>query len=123
MNIALLGMTLLGGVLLSAQSSINGAFGQKAGALESTFLTFFTGMLLLALAVLFFGQGDVLMLLDAPTLATQCRLVRRQLSVPHHSRRSQDWCHGSQHRNRHRTVVCRNGARSLRDIWWRRSGV
>ena len=66
MNIALLGMTLLGGILLSAQSSINGAFGQKAGALESTFLTFFTGMLLLALAVLFFGQGDVLLILDAP---------------------------------------------------------
>ncbi|MGA9230924.1 MAG: DMT family transporter [Exiguobacterium oxidotolerans] len=66
MNILLLSATLLGGVLLSAQSSINGVFGQKAGALESTFLTFFTGMLFLALAVLFFGQGDVLLLLDAP---------------------------------------------------------
>ena len=31
MNIALLGMTLLGGVLLSAQSSINGAFRSKSG--------------------------------------------------------------------------------------------
>ncbi|KNH32377.1 DMT family transporter [Exiguobacterium acetylicum] len=66
MNILLLGFTLLGGVMLSAQSSINGAFSQKAGALESTFLTFFTGMLILALAILFFGQGNVLLLLEAP---------------------------------------------------------
>ncbi len=66
MNILLLGFTLLGGAMLSAQSSINGAFSQKAGALESTFLTFFTGMLILALAILFFGQGNVLLLLEAP---------------------------------------------------------
>ncbi|MCD7036355.1 DMT family transporter [Metabacillus sp. GX 13764] len=66
MGSAMIIFTLLGGVLLSAQSSINGKFSQKAGTIESTLLTFFTGMLFLALLILFFGQGDILKILEVP---------------------------------------------------------
>ncbi|MTH54225.1 EamA-like transporter family protein [Bacillus mangrovi] len=58
--------SIIGGILLSAQSSINGAFSRKAGTYESTFLTFITGAMVLIIAVLFFGQGDITGILDAP---------------------------------------------------------
>ncbi|XXM72492.1 DMT family transporter [Lysinibacillus sphaericus] len=66
MNIIIILFTLLAGILLSAQSSINGTFSKKAGTLESAFLTFSTGTLVLIIILLFFGRGDVLALLDAP---------------------------------------------------------
>ncbi|MDO3411622.1 DMT family transporter [Saccharibacillus sp. CPCC 101409] len=58
--------TLIGGLTLSAQSSINGSLSRKAGTIETTFLTFLTGTLFLALFVLFFGRGHIPGLLDAP---------------------------------------------------------
>lgn len=58
--------TLLGGITLSAQSSINGTLGRKAGSLETTLLTFVTGTLFLALYLLFFGNGNLAALFDAP---------------------------------------------------------
>lgn len=58
--------TLLGGITLSAQSSINGTLSRKAGSLETTLLTFVTGTLFLALYILFFGQGNLAALFDAP---------------------------------------------------------
>ncbi|MEJ8305841.1 DMT family transporter [Saccharibacillus sacchari] len=58
--------TLLGGITLSAQSSINGTLGRKAGSLETTLLTFVTGTLFLALYLLFFGNGNLGALFDAP---------------------------------------------------------
>ncbi|ELK45638.1 DMT family transporter [Halobacillus sp. ACCC02827] len=66
MGILLVAASVIGGVLLSSQSSINGAFSKHAGTYESTFMTFFTGALMLAIVVLFFGQGDFLAVLDAP---------------------------------------------------------
>ncbi|WP_046173531.1 DMT family transporter [Domibacillus indicus] len=66
MSIVMILFTLLGGITLSAQSSINGAFSRKAGTIETTFLTFITGTLFLALFILFFGQGNVLGILEAP---------------------------------------------------------
>ncbi|MDX8344969.1 DMT family transporter [Rossellomorea sp. YZS02] len=66
MNLFIILFTLLAGIMLSAQSSINGTFSKKAGTLESAFLTFATGTLFLIIIILFFGQGDVLALLDAP---------------------------------------------------------
>lgn len=58
--------TLLGGITLSAQSSVNGTLGRKAGSLETTLLTFVTGTLFLALYLLFFGNGNLGALFDAP---------------------------------------------------------
>lgn len=66
MSFVILLASLTGGVLLSAQSSVNGAFSRKAGTLESAFLTFFTGAMMLLLLVLFFGSGNGLAILDAP---------------------------------------------------------
>lgn len=58
--------TLIGGITLSAQSSINGTFSQKAGTIETTFLTFLTGTMFLTIFILFFGSGNVLGILEAP---------------------------------------------------------
>ncbi|MNI33526.1 hypothetical protein D3C73_874820 [compost metagenome] len=66
MSIILLLGALIGGILLSAQSSVNGTFSKVAGTFESTFLTFITGAMFLLIVVLFFGKGDVAAILDAP---------------------------------------------------------
>jgi transporter family-2 protein len=58
--------TLFGGITLSAQSSINGTFSRKAGTIETTLLTFLTGTLFLTIFITFFGQGNILAILDAP---------------------------------------------------------
>jgi transporter family-2 protein len=58
--------TLFGGITLSAQSSINGTFSRKAGTLETTLLTFLTGTMFLAIFIVFFGQGNILAILEAP---------------------------------------------------------
>lgn len=66
MNILILLGSVIGGVLLSAQSSINGAFSKKSGTYEAAFLTFFSGALFLAIMILFFGEGNILKIFDAP---------------------------------------------------------
>jgi len=66
MSIIILFASLIGGILLSAQSSVNGSFSNKAGTLESAFLTFITGGMMLSIVVLFFGSGNLLTILDAP---------------------------------------------------------
>jgi len=66
MNILLILSTLLGGIALSAQSSINGTFSRKAGTIETTFLTFLTGLMFLTIIIFFFGHGTVLGILTAP---------------------------------------------------------
>ncbi len=66
MGIIILIASLSGGVVLSAQSSVNGSFSNKAGTLESAFLTFITGGMMLAIAVIFFGSGNFLEVLHAP---------------------------------------------------------
>jgi bacterial/archaeal transporter family-2 protein len=66
MGILMILFTLIGGITLSAQSSINGTLSRKAGTLETTLLTFLTGTMFLAIFILFFGQGNVLAILEAP---------------------------------------------------------
>jgi bacterial/archaeal transporter family-2 protein len=66
MGILMILFTLFGGITLSAQSSINGTFSRKAGTIETTLLTFLTGTMFLAIFILFFGQGNILAILDAP---------------------------------------------------------
>lgn len=66
MGIFMILFTLIGGITLSAQSSINGTFSRKAGTIETTFLTFLTGTMFLTIFILFFGGGNVLALFDVP---------------------------------------------------------
>ena len=66
MSILMILFTFLGGITLSAQSSINGTFSRKAGTLETTLLTFLTGTMFLAIFIIFFGQGNLLAILEAP---------------------------------------------------------
>lgn len=66
MGIFIILFTLLGGITLSAQSSINGTLSRKAGTLETTLLTFIIGTMFLAIIILFFGQGNILAILEAP---------------------------------------------------------
>lgn len=58
--------TLLDGIMLSAQSSVNGTFSRKAGTIEATLLTFITESIFLAILILFFGEGNVLKILETP---------------------------------------------------------
>ncbi|GGP08568.1 DMT family transporter [Oceanobacillus neutriphilus] len=66
MDILMILFTLLGGITLSAQSSVQGTFSRKAGTIETTFLTMLTGLVFLTIIVIFFGQGNVLGILSAP---------------------------------------------------------
>ncbi|QHA93980.1 DMT family transporter [Bacillus sp. N1-1] len=66
MSILILLASVIGGIFLSAQSSINGAFSKKAGTFESTFITFITGAMILFIVILFAGNGDLLKILEAP---------------------------------------------------------
>jgi bacterial/archaeal transporter family-2 protein len=66
MGILMILFTLLGGITLSAQSSINGTLSRKAGTLETTMLTFLTGTMFLAIIIIFFGKGNLLSILEAP---------------------------------------------------------
>lgn len=66
MDILMILFTLLGGITLSAQSSVNGTFSRKAGSIETTFLTMLTGLVFLTIIIIFFGQGNVLGILSAP---------------------------------------------------------
>lgn len=66
MSVLMIIFTLIGGMTLSAQSSINGSLSRKAGTIETTFFTFLTGFMFLLILILFVGKGDVLGILNAP---------------------------------------------------------
>jgi transporter family-2 protein len=66
MSAVMVFIALLGGVAVGTQSAINGTLGQKAGTIEATFVSLFTGAMLLAVITVFFGKGDLLAILDAP---------------------------------------------------------
>lgn len=66
MQVVLVVIALIAGITLSTQSSVNGAFSKKAGTLESAFLTFITGGMILFIITLFFGEGNFLEFFSAP---------------------------------------------------------
>ncbi|ASV68174.1 DMT family transporter [Cytobacillus sp. FSL W7-1323] len=67
--------TLLGGIALSAQSSVHATFSRKAGTIETTFLTMLTGLVFLTIIIIFFGQGNVLGILSAPVWQLSAALL------------------------------------------------
>ncbi|MCG7385649.1 DMT family transporter [Paenibacillus sp. ACRRY] len=68
MGLLIVIVTLIGGAVLSAQSSINGTISRNIGLLETVFFTFASGTLILAVLINFFGSGHLLDLLHAPKL-------------------------------------------------------
>ncbi|MTH55288.1 EamA-like transporter family protein [Bacillus mangrovi] len=66
MSVAMILLAFAGGYILSAQSSINGKMSPRMGTLETSLLTFFTGALFLSVWLLFFGQGNLLGISEAP---------------------------------------------------------
>lgn len=66
MDIFMILFTLFAGITLSAQSAVNGTFSKGAGTIETAFLTFMTGSIFLFLIILFFGQGNLSGIMNAP---------------------------------------------------------
>ncbi len=52
-------LALIGGMALAAQGQINGGLGKKIGVIESSFMNFAVGALVLLFILLFFGNGNI----------------------------------------------------------------
>lgn len=52
-------LALIGGMALAAQGQINGGLGKKIGVIESAFMNFAVGTLVLLFILLFFGNGHI----------------------------------------------------------------
>lgn len=59
-------LMLATGCLISLQSPINAALGRHIGMLEASLVNFFTGLVFLAVLLLFFGKGDIFSAIHAP---------------------------------------------------------
>lgn len=59
-------LALVGGLAISAQSSVNGIYGEIVGTFESAFVSFFTGAMALSIVVLFVGDGNLLYIFTVP---------------------------------------------------------
>ncbi|APW40661.1 hypothetical protein RD110_12540 [Rhodoferax koreense] len=66
MNLLMLLLVFLGGVVLCAQSAINGRLGAEVGVLESSWLTFALGTMLSFLLAFFLEPAHALNLFTAP---------------------------------------------------------
>ncbi|MBS2968465.1 DMT family transporter [Metabacillus sp. KIGAM252] len=75
MSIIMAVLALFGGVTLSAQSSINGAFSKKTGTFETSFFTFLTGFMFLTVIVVFFGEGNILNIVEVPKWQLICAIL------------------------------------------------
>ena len=58
-NLHLFLLMMCGGAVLALQPSINARLAQKVGILESSFISFAVGTLVLALAISFWGRGSL----------------------------------------------------------------
>lgn len=52
-------LALIGGMGLAIQGQINGGLGKKIGVIESSFMNFAVGTLVLSFILLFFGNGHI----------------------------------------------------------------
>lgn len=59
-------LTMVGGISLSSQSSVNANLGRRIGTIEGALMSFLTGTGFLIILVLFFGQGNILGIFNAP---------------------------------------------------------
>ncbi|MGJ9460660.1 DMT family transporter [Oceanobacillus sp. CF4.6] len=66
MGIFIMLFTVFGGITLSTQSAVNGALGRRIGTIETAFVSFITGASILAIVILFFGQGNIFAIFEVP---------------------------------------------------------
>ncbi|GAE25941.1 integral membrane protein [Halalkalibacter wakoensis JCM 9140] len=59
-------ISLLAGVALAFQAGINGDLGKKIGLVEAAFVSFSIGAIVLFLAMIFMGKGNILQLMSVP---------------------------------------------------------
>ena len=76
-------VTLIGGAVLSAQSSINGTISRNIGLLETVFFTFASGTLILAVLINFW-QWAPARLASCTQIAALCGVHGFWISVPIH---------------------------------------
>lgn len=65
---------LIGGMFVSIQSTLNGNLGKKVGTIESAYLSFFIGSVLLTIVVIFFGDGNIFKIIEAPVWQLICAI-------------------------------------------------
>lgn len=65
-NLHLFLLMMCGGAVLALQPSINARLAQKVGIIESSFISFTVGALVLAVAVALWGRGSLRAIGDAP---------------------------------------------------------
>lgn len=65
---------LIGGMFVSLQGTLNGNLGKKIGTIESTYLSFFTGTVLLTIVVIFLGDGNLFKITEAPAWQWICAI-------------------------------------------------
>lgn len=69
---------IIAGVSISIQSAVNGNLGAKTSSLVSSALSFLTGTVSLTVAVILFGNGDILAVKEVPAwqwLAAVCGIL------------------------------------------------
>ena len=52
-------LALIAGMAIAAQGQINGGLGKKIGVIESSFMNFAVGTMVLLFILLFFGKGNI----------------------------------------------------------------
>ncbi|QQK76815.1 DMT family transporter [Salicibibacter cibarius] len=63
---------LIGGIFVSLQGTLNGNLGKKVGTIESTYLSFFTGSILLTMIIIFLGDGNIFRITEVPAWQLLC---------------------------------------------------
>src|SRR5699024_4823363 len=66
---------LIGGMFVSLQGTLNGNLGKRVGTIESTYLSFFTGTVLLTIVVIFLGDGNLFKITEAPAWQWICAIL------------------------------------------------
>lgn len=67
-------LPFIGGIFVSLQGTLNGNLGKKVGTIESSYLSFFTGTMLLTVFVVLFGDGNLLNITEVPTWQLFCAI-------------------------------------------------
>lgn len=66
MNALWIILPLFAGTLLTIQAAVNGSLGKKAGSETSTLVSFFVGLIYVAIVTVIWGRGDLARLPHAP---------------------------------------------------------
>jgi bacterial/archaeal transporter family-2 protein len=59
-------LAIIGGTCIGLQAGINGVLGKRIGVIETSFVSFFIGTIILLLLVIFAGKGNILNVTNVP---------------------------------------------------------